>query len=229
MATRQTDRLEPMIFADRADAGRQLAVKLQRFRDESPVVLALPRGGVPVGFEIASALGAPLDVVLVRKIGAPWQPELALGAIVGNGTVERVIDPALLAECDISETYIEEEVARQTAVIEQRRKLYYRNRQSTDVRGCTALVVDDGIATGATMRAALRAIRRREPKKLILAVPVAPVETIEALRKEVDQIVCLAMPDPFWAIGAFYSDFRQVDDRDVLRLLDRAASLQGPR
>jgi putative phosphoribosyl transferase len=218
-----------VIFADRTDAGRQLAAKLLRFRDESPVVLALPRGGVAVGFEIATALGAPLDIVLVRKIGAPRQPELALGAIVGNGTVERVIDPAMLAELDVSKTYIEDEVARQTAVIEQRRKLYYRNRQPTDVRRCTVLVVDDGIATGATMRAALRAIRRREPRKLVLAVPVAPAETIEALRGEVDEIVCLAMPEPFWAIGAFYSDFRQVEDRDVLRLLDRAASLIAQR
>lgn len=218
-----------MIFADRADAGRQLAAKLLRFKDEMPVVLALPRGGVPVGFEIASALEAPLDIVLVRKIGAPWERELAVGAIVGNGTVERVIDPALLAELDVPESYIEEEVARQTAIIDQRRKLYYRDRPPTDVRGCTALVVDDGIATGATMRAALRGIRRREPRKLVLAVPVAPAETIAALREEVDEIVCLTMPEPFWAIGAFYSDFRQVDDREVVRLLARAASLKKRR
>jgi len=209
-----------MIFVDRVDAGRRLADQLLRFKDERPVVLALPRGGVPVGFKIASALGAPLDVVLVRKIGAPWQPELALGAIVGNGTVERVIDPALLVQFDVPQTYIEEEVARQTSVIDQRRKLYYRNREPVDVRDCAALVVDDGIATGATMRAALRAIRRRQPRKLVLAVPVAPPETIEALRKEVDEIVCLAMPEEFWAIGAFYSDFQQVDDEEVVHFLE---------
>lgn len=218
-----------MIFVDRQDAGRQLAEKLRRFKGERPVVLALPRGGVPVGFEIASVLEAPLDIVLVRKIGAPSQPEFAIGAIVGNGTIERFIDPTILAQFDIPQAYVEEEVARQTAEIDRRRKLYYRNREPAELRDCTALVVDDGIATGATMRAALRAVRRRAPRRLVMAVPVAPPETVEALRTEVDEIVCLATPEEFWAIGIFYSDFRQVDDAEVVDLLARAASAVGKR
>ena len=218
-----------MIFADRTDAGRKLADKLLRFKEERPVVLALPRGGVPVGFEIAAALAAPLDVVLVRKIGAPGMSELALGAIVGDGSVERIIDPAILAQFDVAGAYVDAEVARQTAEIERRRKLYYRNRTAVELSDCTALVVDDGIATGATMRAALRAVRRRQPRKLVMAVPVAPPDTIEALRKEVDEIVCLATPTEFWAISMFYGEFPQVSDREVVALLDRAASALAPK
>ncbi len=213
-----------MIFADRTDAGRRLADKLKSFKETRPVVLALPRGGVPVGFEIASALGAPLDVILVRKIGAPFQQELALGAIVGNGTIERVMDSSLISELDVSRDYLEEEIARESTEIERRRKLYYGKRQPAEIRGCTAIVVDDGIATGYTMRAALRATRRREPERIVMAVPVAPSGAIEALRQEVDEIVCLATPEDFWAIGAFYSNFRQIDDREVMDLLARAAS-----
>jgi len=212
-----------MIFVDRADAGRRLAAKLKSFKEARPAVLALPRGGVPVGFEIASALAAPLDVVLVRKIGAPFQHELALGAIVGNGEIERVIDSSLMSELDVSPAYLEKEIERESAEIDHRRKLYYGTRQPADIRDKTAIVVDDGIATGYTMRAALRATRRREPRRIVMAVPVAPPETIEALRKEVDEIVCLAMPEEFWAIGAFYSDFNQVDDVQVMDLLARAA------
>ncbi len=213
-----------MIFADRTDAGRRLADKLLRFKDERPVVLALPRGGVPVGFEIASALAAPLDVILVRKIGAPGISELALGAIVGDGPVERVIDPAILAQLEVSDAYVEAEIARQTVEIERRRKLYYRDRAAAELRDRTALVVDDGIATGATMRAALRAIRRRRPRKLVMAVPVAPPDAVEALGKEVDEVVCLATPLEFWAISMFYAEFPQVSDQEVVELLDRAAT-----
>jgi len=212
-----------MIFVDRADAGRRLAGKLKSFKEASPVILALPRGGVPVAFEIALALAAPLDVILVRKIGAPFQPELALGAIVGNGAIERVMDSSLISELGVSPAYLEKEIERQSTEIDRRRKLYYGKRQPADIRGRTAIVVDDGVATGYTMRAALRATRRREPRRIVMAVPVAPPETIEALRREVDEVVCLAMPEEFWAIGAFYSDFSQVDDVQVVDLLARAA------
>jgi len=212
-----------LMFADRIDAGRRLAAKLKGFKDAAPVVLALPRGGVPVGFEIASAIAAPLDVILVRKIGAPFQQELALGAIVGNGAIERVMDSALIAELDVSRDYLEKEIAQQSAEIDRRRKLYYGARQPADIRDKTAIVVDDGIATGYTMRAAIRATWQREPRRIVMAVPVAPPQTIEALRQEVDEIVCLAMPEDLWAIGAYYSDFRQIEDEEVIDLLARAA------
>lgn len=214
-----------MLFKDRHDAGRQLADQLQRFADQKPVVLALPRGGVPVGFEIAAALRTPLDLVLVRKIGAPGMSELAVGAIVDGDTVDKVIDERMVAELEVSQSYLEKEIAKQAQEIERRRALYLKNRSSMNVRDCTALVVDDGIATGATMQAALRAVRRRGPRRLVMAVPVAPQDAIERLRPEVDDVVCLAMPEPFMAIGQFYRDFRQVCDEEVVALLDRAAQL----
>jgi len=212
-----------MILADRQDAGRRLARELRRFRDSDPVVLALPRGGVPVGFEIAQALGAPLDLVLVRKIGAPFQPELAVAAVVDGETPETVENEDVMAELSLTEDYVREEAARQLLEIERRRKLYLEGRQPVPVEGRTAIVVDDGIATGATMRAALRAVRRRKPARLVLAVPVAPPDTLEELRREVDEVVCLATPAFFGAIGAFYEDFRQLEDDEVRELLARAA------
>jgi putative phosphoribosyl transferase len=213
----------PMMFADRIDAGRRLAAKLKSFKDAQPVVLALPRGGVPVGFEIASALAAPLDVIIVRKIGAPFQHELALGAIVGNGAIEHVIDSALISELEVSKEYLGKEIEQEAAEIDRRRKLYYGKRQPADIRDKTAIVVDDGIATGYTMRAALRAIQRREPRRIVIAVPVAAPQTVEVLRKDVDEIVCLAMPEDLSAIGAYYSNFRQIDDKEVIDFLTRAA------
>ena len=213
------------MFRDRRDAGRRLAAALARFRDQQPVVLALPRGGVPVGFEIAMQLAAPLDVVLVRKIGHPEMPELAVGAIAEGEGVETVIDQAVVAELGVSQTYLDEEIARQMRENDHRRGLYFKGRPPVEVRQRTALVVDDGIATGATMRAALRAVRKREPAKLVLAVPVAPESTLEAMRAEVDEIVCLASPEDFGAVGFFYADFRPVEDEVVVQLLDRAAQV----
>lgn len=212
-----------MLFADRREAGERLAAALVRFKTQRPVVLALPRGGVPVGFEIAKRLEAPLDVVLVRKIGHPVSPELAVGAIADGPRLEIFIDDKAVAELDVSESYLEAEIARQSYEIDHRRRLYFKNRAPIDIRQCTALVVDDGIATGATMRAALRAVRRRAPAKLVLAVPVAPSSTLESLRREVDEIVCLAAPEDFGAVGLFYADFRPVEDSAVIDLLDRAA------
>ena len=210
-------------FADRTEAGRRLAERLRHLKDQRPLVLALPRGGVPVGFEIAQALGAALDVVLVRKIGAPFQPELALGAVVDGSRPEVVLNQQLIDECKIPADYLQAETARQLAEIERRRRVYRAaGLVPAEVAGHTAIVVDDGIATGATMAAALHATRRAGPRRLVLAVPVAPPETIERLRSKVDEIVCLALPSRLGAIGAFYVDFRQLDDDEVIRLLQEA-------
>jgi len=211
-----------VILADRKDAGQRLARELLRFRGSDVVVLALPRGGVPVGLEIAQALGAPLDLVLVRKIGAPFQRELAVAAVVDGETPETVENEDVMAELAVTEAYVREEAARQLREIERRRQLYLEGRQPVPVEGRIAIVVDDGIATGATMRAALRAVRRRRPARLVLAVPVAPPDTLEELRREVDEVVCLATPAFFGAIGAFYDDFRQLEDDEVRELLARA-------
>ncbi len=212
-----------MILSNRQDAGRRLARELLRFRGSDVVVLALPRGGVPVGFEIAQALDAPLDLVLVRKIGAPFQRELAVAAVVDGETPETVTNEDVLAELSLTPDYVREEAAHELREIERRRRLYLEGRPPLPVEGRTAIVVDDGIATGATMRAALHAVRRRRPARLVLAVPVAPPDTIEELRGEVDEVVCLATPAFFGAIGAFYDDFRQLEDDEVRELLARAA------
>ena len=214
-----------MKFADRAAAGRQLAAKLTQFKDRAPVVLALPRGGVAVGFEIAQALGAPLDIVLVRKIGVPWQPELALGAVTDGAAPEIFIDEDLANALDIPESYVEEETARQLEEIERRRTSYCAGRPPIVISGHSAIVVDDGIATGATMRVALRAARRRNPAHLVLAVPVAPPEMLVKFRKEADEVICLETPIMLGAIGFHYRDFHQMSDEEVTDLLTRAAQL----
>jgi len=212
-----------MKYADRADAGRRLADKLAHLKDRRPIVLALPRGGVAVGFEIAQGLDAPLDVVLVRKIGVPWQPELALGAVTDGANPQTFIDRDLAASLDVHEDYIREETARQLAEIERRRKSYCEGRPAPEIRGHTAIVVDDGIATGATMRVALQAVRRRNPAWLVLAVPVAPPDTLVALGEEADETVCPETPTGLGAIGFYYRDFHQMSDEEVTDLLARAA------
>lgn len=216
-----------MKFRDRQHAGRRLAAHLMHLRDQHPVVLALPRGGVPVGYEVAEALAAPLDVILVRKIGAPGMPELALGAIVGGERRDEVLDERIIAELAVPRSYIAKQVADQAAEIERRRRLYCGDHPPVPLAGRCAIVVDDGIATGATVRAALLAIRRRRPSRLVLAAPVAPPETIERLRPEADEIVCLSMPTDFYAIGQFYDEFHQLSDDEVLSCLDRAARKAG--
>ena len=221
------DIFEHDAFADRAAAGRRLAEALRRFENERPVVLALPRGGVPVAYEVAKALGAPLDLVLVRKIGAPFQPELAIGAVVDGERPELVLNRDLVEDYGIPESYLEKERERQLAEIERRRQLYLAGRPRAPVADRTAIVIDDGIATGATMEAALRATRKAGPRRLVLAVPVAPPDTIERLRGEVDEVVCLMMPAFLGAIGSFYRDFRQLEDEEVVQLLEQAAQRPG--
>ena len=211
-----------MKFADRGEAGRRLADKLLHFKDRQPIVLALPRGGVAVGFEIAHALDASLDIVLVRKIGVPWQPELALGAVTDGARYETFIDRNLAASLNIPDSYIEEETTRQLKEIERRREAYCEGRPALEIAGHTAIVVDDGIATGATMRVALQAVRRHGPARLVLAVPVAPPDTLTVLGKEVDEAVCLETPAELGAIGYYYRDFHQMTDREVTELLARA-------
>jgi len=215
-------------FQDRAVAGRALGERLAGMGLVDPVVLALPRGGVPVGLEVARALDAPLDLLLVRKIGVPWQPELAVGAVMDGDAPVIVVEPRVQAETGIDRQYIEDRARQELKEIERRRALYLGQRAPEAVAGRTAIVVDDGIATGTTVRAALKALRRRNPARLVLAVPVAPSDTLAELRNEVDQIVCLAEPYPFEAIGLHYRDFHQVPDDEVLAALDAAAAPDSP-
>ena len=215
------------LFADRVQAGRALAREIAKLALPAPIVLALPRGGVPVAAEIAREIGAPLDLLLVRKIGVPWQPELAVAAVVDGPDQELVIDEDTRAATGVSRGYIEAKAKEQIQEIERRRHLYLGDRLPLPVDNCTAIVVDDGIATGTSMRAALKALRRRKPAALVMAVPVAPPDTIEALRREVDRIVCLAQPEPFYAVGSHYDDFHQVEDDEVMATL--AAFITPPQ
>jgi len=215
-----------MQFSDRTDAGKRLAQLLLTLQLPDPVVLALPRGGVPVGFEVARALGAPLDLVLVRKIGAPFNEELAVGAIADGETPELVTDAQLVAGLDVSAAYLEEAKAAALREIERRRHMYVGDRQPVDVAGRTAIVVDDGIATGATMLAAVRATRRRKPARIVLAVPVAPEDTLNALGREVDETVCLHAATDLMAVGQFYRRFDQLRDEQVIALLNEAHSMK---
>jgi len=213
-----------MIFEDRADAGRRLAAELGKYKGAGAIVYALPRGGVAVAEEIARALQAPMDLLLVRKISTPWHRELALGAVVDGGKPIIVRNEEVLAATGTSESEFEEVCRDELVEIERRRKLYLGNNKRPDPEGRTAIVVDDGIATGATVKAALRALRQRKPKKIVLAVPVAPADTIEELRSEADEIICLETPEPFGAIGYFYVDFHQMSDADVTRILSHTTA-----
>ena len=211
------------MFTDRKEAGQALAAALDIYR-EDVVVLALPRGGVPVGYEIARALEAPLDVIVVRKLGAPGEPELGVGAVVDGDHPQTVLNEEVIEALAVSPEYLANEIQAQLAEIRRRQEIYRKGRPAPQLAGRTVIVVDDGIATGGTVRAALRGVRRAAPAKLVLATPVAPLETVEALRTEVDDLVCLETPSDFEALGQFYHDFRQVGDEEVILLLERANS-----
>ena len=213
------------LFRNRDEAGRALAARLLHMRMAPPVVvLALPRGGVPIGVAVARALGAPLDLLMVRKIGVPWQPELALAAVVDGARPEIVIDEEVARHCNVDPHYVEDQSLVELREIDRRRKLYLQGRAAVPLEGCTVIVVDDGIATGTTVRAALKALRRSAPARLVLAVPVAPTDTLAALRSEVDELVCLSQPYPFRAIGDHYADFHQVSDDEVLAALGNTSA-----
>ena len=213
-----------MIFADRAEAGRLLAEPLAAMRLQHPLVLALPRGGVPVGAEIARRLNAPLDVVFVRKLGAPDQPELAVGAIADGAEPEILLNTELVAMLGLDEDYIDAAAKREVAVIEQRRREWAALRPAVEPVGRALIVVDDGVATGMTMQAALRQLKRRRPVRLIAAAPLASREAVAMLRREADDVVCLSSPRHFGSVGAFYRSFLQVTDEEVAALLREAVA-----
>ena len=209
-------------FRDRAQAGRLLGAELAaRKLPANVIVLGLPRGGLPVAAEVAEDLNAPLDVVVVRKLGVPWQPELAMGAIAGE---TRVLDHQLIRDLRISDEDVEAVVAREMKEVERRQKLYRGGRPALNLRGRTVVIVDDGLATGSTMLAATRAVRSIHPESLIVAVPVGSSEAYNRLRREADECICLAVPDPFCAVGEWYVDFRQVTDTEVQDILKRSPS-----
>ena len=215
-------------FSDRHSAGLALAGRLNALAPRDPVVLALPRGGVPVAAPIARALRAPLGLLFVRKIGAPWQRELAVGAVAGDDATELVIDERLCSELRISRSEIDREAEIQRGEIARQRRVYLGERASPSVQGRSAIVVDDGIATGTTMRAALRAVRSHQPAALIIATPVASLDALAMLRPEVDELVCLASPTHFRAVGLHYVDFNAVEDDEVMALL-AATNENAPR
>jgi putative phosphoribosyl transferase len=212
-------------FRDRAEAGRVLAAKLAAYANRPDVlVLALPRGGVPVGYEVARALGAPLDVFLVRKLGVPGHEELAMGAIATGGA--RVLNKDVVDVLRIPPETIDAVAAAEQRELGRRAGLYRGNRSPPDVRGRTLILVDDGLATGATMRAAIAALRQQQPARIVVAVPVAASSSCEELCAEVDEVVCAVTPEPFYAIGLWYDDFAPTTDEEVRALLERSAHSQ---
>lgn len=216
-----------MPFYNRKDAGKKLAAALAGYKDRKPVILALPRGGVPVAAEVAVALGAPLDLILVRKIGVPFQPELAMGAVADGAAPMIVRNEDVVRLSGVGAEEFKSLCDSELAEIERRRKRYLGGRKPVSVEGRPAIVVDDGVATGATTRVALRATRMRHPSSLVLAVPVAPTESLAALRGEVDDLVCLEDYENLGAIGFYYADFRQISDEEVIETLARFPEDRG--
>jgi len=211
-----------MVFENRVQAGRQLAKKLSAYAGRKDViVLGIPRGGVPVAFEVARLLRAPLDIFLSRKLGVPGQEELAFGALASGGV--RVLNRDLIKELNLSKEEIDRIVEAVRTELERRERVYRGARAPLKVEGRVALLIDDGIATGSSMRAAIKALRQLKPSQLVVAIPVAPLHTCERMRSEVDEIVCVYTPENFYAIGQFYEDFSQITDQEVTQLLDRAA------
>lgn len=210
----------PEPLPDRRAAGERLAIRLLEYRDQEPVVLALPRGGVPVGYEIARRLGAPLDVLIVRKVGAPSNPEYGLGAVVEGGT--RYLDEPRVRAAGLTMRDLQPTIARELAEVARRAREFRGDRKPVEVQGRSVILVDDGVATGGTVLAVLRALRSRQPRRIVLALGVAPEDTVARLRKEVDDLVVLLVPRVFFAVGEWYHRFSQVSDAEVRTLLERA-------
>ena len=204
------------LVANRTEAGKQLAVALKN-TGKNAIVLAVPRGGVVIGFEIAHALNVPLDIIITKKIGAPENPELAIGAVAEDGTF--LLDEKLVELLGVPQNYIKAEVERQKSEIKRRLKSYRGDLPSPEIAGREVILVDDGVATGSTLKAALRSLKNRGAKPIVIAVPVGPLETVRELKKEADRVVCLFTPEPFYAIGEFYEDFKQTTDEEVIELL----------
>jgi predicted phosphoribosyltransferase len=215
-------------FRDRHDAGRRLAAALGSYAGrEGVLILALPRGGVPVGYEVARALGVPLDVMQVRKLGVPGHEELAMGAIASGGV--RILSEGVVETFGIPERVIATVAAAEERELDRRERIYREGRPFPEVRGRTVILVDDGLATGSTMRAAAAALRAQGAGRLVAAVPVAPKDTCDALLDLVDEVICAVTPDPFFAVGEWYEDFTQTSDAEVQDLLRRAAASGAPR
>ena len=205
------------IFRDRTDAGAQLAERLGAYRGQDVLVLGIPRGGVPVAAEVARKLGAELDIVVARKLGAPLQPELAIGAVAANGG--RYLNDALADEVGVTREYLEAVTAKEMAEGRRREMRFRGKRAAPEIEGRTVIVVDDGLATGATMRAAVRSLRKHMPRRLIVAIPVGPRDTCAALRAEADEVVAVQEPEPFLAVGLYYEDFRPTEEEEIELLL----------
>jgi predicted phosphoribosyltransferase len=215
-------------FRDRIEAGRMLAEALRGYANrDDVVVLALPRGGVPVGYEVAKALNAPLDVFVVRKLGLPGQEELAMGAIASGGA--RVLNTELIRALSIPDEVVEEVTREEQRELERREREYRDGRPPIDVRGRTVILVDDGLATGSSMRAAVLALKQKEPREIVVAVPVAPRQSCMELELVADRVVCAVTPEPFWGVGQWYGDFSQTSDEEVRELLRRAANFPEHR
>jgi len=211
-----------MRFRNRSEAGQLLARALEQYKNRPDVlVLALPRGGVPVGYEVAKALNAPLDVFIVRKLGVPGHEELAMGAIATGGT--RVLSSPVIEQLNIPPSVIDRVASREEEEIRRREYLYRGNNPAPNISNKIVILVDDGLATGSTMKAAISALRRQNPKKIVVAVPTAPADTCEELRGEADEVICAATPEPFYAVGLWYEDFAQTTDDEVKKLMRRAA------
>ncbi|MCH8004657.1 MAG: phosphoribosyltransferase [Planctomycetes bacterium] len=211
------------MFANRLEAGCQLGRRLEHLSGQSVMVLGLPRGGVIVAAQIAEALSAPLDVLVVRKLGAPLQPELAIGAVTDGDQPQQIFNDELIDRLAVSREYLDREIQWQLAEVRRRQELYRGGRPAVKILQQTVIVADDGIATGATVRAGIQALRGNGAARIVLAVPVAPLQVAQSLRQEVDELLCLQTPASFTAVGAFYGDFRQVTDKEVIDTLQRAA------
>lgn len=213
------------LFNDRADAGKKLAKKLSEYANRSDVIiLALPRGGVPVAFEVAKELNVKMDVFIVRKLGVPGNEELAMGAIASDNI--RVLNEDVIRSFQIPQSVIDEVAVNELRELERRERLYRGNRPKPDISGSTVILIDDGLATGATMRAAAAAVKTKNPAKIVIAVPTAASDTCSAFENEVDKTICVATPEPFYGVGAWYEDFSQTTDKEVCELLNKAAKIK---